>query len=97
MLTCDQRAAAAETLERRPSTVAVTLRYNLWPVTMDRVRRDMRTLHAHIDRAIYGRRFHKSRRRTPGWYVTEKMDCSPHLHGALYLPPDHAETFDGLM
>lgn len=85
MLTSAQRDAVAETLARQPMSLAVTLRYNDWPISLDKIRRDIRTLHAHLDRRLYGRRFHLSRERSFGWWVIEKIDFSPHLHGAIDL------------
>lgn len=97
MLTSAQRDAVAATLERLPATLAVTLRYNDWPISLDRIRRDIRTLHAHLDRRLYGRRFHLSPNRTAGWWVIEKIDCSPHLHGGIDLTMDQQAIFRDML
>lgn len=97
MLTPAHRDAIALVLDRRPATLAVTLRYNDWPISLDRIRRDISKLHVHLDRRLYGRRFHLSSRRTSAWWIAEKMDCSPHLHGAMNLTPDHAACFADML
>lgn len=97
MTPAEMRAALAATLESQPHSVAVTLRYNDWPISPDRLRRDLRCLHGRLDRQIYGPRYHLSKTRTAGWFVLEKPDCSPHWHGGLDLAPEHAALFTSML
>ena len=57
-----------------PVTVAVTLRYETIPITIDRIRRDLHSLHFKVDRKIFGRDFHLSPTRTTYWGVIEMLD-----------------------
>lgn len=97
MLTAEMKSALAATLESRPSTLAITLRYNDVNVSLDKIRHDIRSLHARIDRQIFGRRFHLSTIRTQGWFIVEKLADAPHLHGALTLSPANSDMFSAML
>ena len=61
---------------------AVTLVYNDPTINNHRMRADLKTLRAHVDRAVLGPRFHlfPASCRSEFWAVPEKMDIHPHWH-----------------
>ena len=73
-------------LSSMPVTVAVTLRYETIPITIDKIRRDLHDLHAKVDRKIFGRDFHLSATRTTYWGVIEMLDTNPHVHLGWHFP-----------
>jgi len=81
-----------------PATLAVTLRYASPPITMDKIRHDLRDLHAKVDRKLYGRDFHRSPIRSSYWAVVETIDTNPHVHVGWAFPTDaDAQTLDNLL
>ena len=90
------RAAWAAILESLPSTVALTLTYNNTPVGMERIRADLRKFHCHLDRELFGRRFHLHTR-TVGWFVVEKLDDNPHVHAGLCLHASGVIVLDKML
>lgn len=86
-----EREAMVAFLASIPSTLSVTLRYNAPTITLDRIRRDLRDLHAKVDRAVLGKRFNTSDQRSSYWAVVEKLDTNPHVHAGWRFPTlDHA-------
>jgi hypothetical protein len=83
MIFRDKMAGFLSTL---PTTLAVTLRYEIASTTIDKIRRDLRDLHFKVDRKIFGRDFHVSPIRTSYWGVVEKLDISPHVHLGWHFP-----------
>jgi hypothetical protein len=80
------RDAMVEFLSSMPMTLAVTLRYETIPITIDKIRRDLHDLHAKVDRKIFGRDFHLSPTRTTYWGVIEMLDTNPHVHLGWHFP-----------
>ncbi len=80
------RDAMVEFLSSMPVTVAVTLRYETIPITIDKIRRDLHDLHFKVDRKIFGRDFHLSPTRTTYWGVIEMLDTNPHVHLGWHFP-----------
>ena len=80
-------------------THALHLSYNDWPVRRDRIRRDLRALHARVDRALFGTRFHKksAAERTRFVAFVEGEDRHhPHVHSVWWVPRQHLLRFAGL-
>jgi hypothetical protein len=92
------RAELAVHLERQPSTVALTLVYNDPSIPLDRIRRDLRAVHARLDRRLYGCRFHlrPAAQRTRYWATVELLDDYPHVHVGWLLPDGGAVLRDML-
>ena len=91
-MTPDIRKAYADTLETQAQwQSALTLVYNEWPVSMDRIKQDLRGLHRMVDQQLLGRRFHLRtiHERSQMWAVVEKSDTYAHVHAAWKLPPPH--------
>jgi hypothetical protein len=91
-MTPEIRKAYADTLEAQAKwQCALTLVYNEWPVSMDRIKQDLRGLHRMVDRQLLGRRFHlrPMHERSQMWAVVEKSDTYAHVHAAWKLPPPH--------
>lgn len=80
------RDAMVAFLSSLPVTVAVTLRYETVPITIDKIRRDLHDLHAKVDRKIFGRDFHLSAIRTTYWGVIEMLNTNPHVHLGWHFP-----------
>jgi hypothetical protein len=80
------REAMVAFLPSMPTTLAVTLRYETIPVTIEKIRRDLHDLHAKVDRKIFGRDFHLSPTRTTYWGVIEMLDTNAHVHLGWYFP-----------
>ncbi|MFC7544358.1 hypothetical protein ACFQU2_39865 [Siccirubricoccus deserti] len=51
--------ARVEMLGQERWSFALTLAYNDWPISRDRMRRDLRALHCIVDRNLFGTRFHR--------------------------------------
>jgi hypothetical protein len=82
-----EREALAAHLNSWPSLVlAVTLKYNVGPISIDKIRRDLRDLHAIVDRKNYGRHFNTSLTRSSYWAVGEMLDIAPHVHCGWRFP-----------
>jgi hypothetical protein len=90
------RQGYARLLENMASDAALSLTYNEWPISVDRIRRDLRGLHARVDRQLLGRRFHlrPPLQRSQVWAVIEKIDSYPHMHCGWGLP--HASSMGDL-
>jgi hypothetical protein len=89
MITTDIRTAYANTLENQAQwQAALTLVYNEWPVSADRIKQDLRILHRMVDQQLLGRRFHLRpiHERSQMWAVIEKSDTYAHVHAAWKLP-----------
>jgi len=82
----DFRDAMVAFLSSMPTTLAVTLRYETIPISIDKIRRDLHDLHAKVDRKIFGRDFHLSPTRTTYWGVIEMLDTNPHAHLGWHFP-----------
>lgn len=69
-------------LQAIPVDAAVTLVYNDSTVKEHRMRADLRSLRAHVDREVLGPRFHllPASCRSQFWAVPEKLDVHPHWH-----------------
>jgi hypothetical protein len=69
-------------LASQPWTHALTLVYNDWPISDQRIRHDLRGLYARIDRALFGTRFHrlKLEQRSRFVAVAEGRSHHPHVH-----------------
>ena len=80
------RTAHAEFLASQPCDAALTLVWNEWPITFDRIKRNLRGLHSFIDRRLLGQRFHKKPNRSQMWAVVELLDQYPHVHAGWKLP-----------
>jgi hypothetical protein len=81
-----------------PTTLAVTLRYASAPITVDKIRHDLRDIHARVDRKLFGRDFHLSATRSSYWGVIEALDTNPHVHVGWHFPDDAgAQTLDDLL
>ena len=70
-------------------THALTLSYNDWPIPFGRIRHDLRALHARIDRAYLGTRFHLLPREQRSRFVAmvEGIGHHPHIHLMLWIRP----------
>jgi hypothetical protein len=100
MITQAERQAYIALLEVQASKwnplVALTLSYNV-PVSVARIRRDLSSLHTHIDRELLGRRFYKRQphERSEFWAVIESMSFQGgvigpthrHVHCGWKMPP----------
>jgi hypothetical protein len=75
-----------EFLSSMQVTVAVTLRCETIPITIDKIRRDLHDLPAKVDRKIFGRDFHLSPTRTTYRGVIEMRDTNPHVHLGWHFP-----------
>jgi hypothetical protein len=92
MMTPEIRKAYADTLEAQAQwQCALTLVYNEWPVSMDRIKRDLRVFHRIVDQKLLGRRFHlrQAHERSQMWAVVEKSDTYAHIHAGWKLPSPH--------
>lgn len=90
MMTQKERAAHAEFLDQsQESCAALTLTFNQPHISMDRIKHDLRSLHAHVDRALLGPRFQKKLgERSQFWAVVEMIKTYPHVHlGWDFKPP----------
>jgi hypothetical protein len=95
-----ERDAYAAMLERQASEwrplAALTLSYNQ-PVSAARIRRDLSSLHTHMDRELLGRLFYRRQphERSRFWAVIESMtsvggkigSTHRHVHAAWKVPP----------
>ena len=92
------RDAYATMLATMRVDAAVTLVYNDPSITEHRMRGDLRTLRAHVDREVLGRRFHSLpvSCRSEFWAVPEKLNIHPHWHLGWRLAgrPDEAIPLD---
>lgn len=82
--------------ESRPSH-ALTLSYNDC-VSARRVRNDLDDMHAHLDRRLLGRRFHRASPMRRTWYVAivERPTTNLHLHLVMRVVADRWHTFESL-
>jgi hypothetical protein len=80
------RDAMLAFLSSLPVTLAVTLRYQTIPISIDKIRSDLHDLHFKVDRKIFGRNFHRSPTRTSYWGVIEMLDTNPHVHLGWHFP-----------
>jgi hypothetical protein len=85
-----------QAMEWQPPLFALSLSYHV-PVSAVRIRRDLSSLHAHIDRQLLGRRFHRRQphERSQFWAVIESMTSSvngvigpthQHVHAGWKIP-----------
>ena len=91
MTTAEIRAAHAKFLaDQIKPTTALTLVYNDTGISRARIVRDLRDLHADIDRRLYGRRYYKRppSMRSQFWAVIEMQKDYPHVHVGWQLPKD---------
>lgn len=84
------KADLATWLATLPAGLAVTLRYESGPVTIDKLRSDLKVLQGMIDRKLFGRNFYRSPIRTSYWAIAESMDVNPHAHVGWHVPAPHA-------
>lgn len=79
-------------------TYALTLAFNDWPISHDRIRTVLRHLHAAVDRRLFGTRYNQlpHQERTSFAAVIELFDAHPHLHTAWKVCTDRAEQFEEL-
>ncbi|GGC55885.1 hypothetical protein GCM10011504_37810 [Siccirubricoccus deserti] len=80
--------ARVEMLGQERWSFALTLAYNDWPISRDRMRRDLRALHCIVDRNLFGTRFHRlpASERTRFVAFVEGEDHHPHLHAGWRVP-----------
>ena len=91
-MTPEIRKAYADNLEDQAQwQCALTLVYNEWPVSMDRIKHDLRGIHRIVDHTLLGRRFHlrPPQARSWMWAVVEKTDTYAHVHAGWKLPDPH--------
>ena len=89
------RSAHLTQLQTLRPTHALTLAYND-TVTIDRLRRDLRAFHAHLDRALFGRRFCTlpCERRTAFFAVPENVMTNTHVHMLMRVAEDRTAEFE---
>lgn len=92
------RSARQHFIATHYCTHALTLVWNAWPVTLTQIRSDLRHLHACVDRALYGARFHRrpAHERSDFIAVVEGVDHHPHVHTAWNVLDSRWNTFSGL-
>jgi hypothetical protein len=83
-------------IERQP-THGLTLAFNT-TVSTSTVRHILDNLHAHIDRALYGRRFNKYSHEERTWFAAfiEHPDTNTHVHLIMRVAEDRHEAFQKL-
>ncbi len=92
------RSARIDLIKAIRPTHALTLAYND-TATLDRIWRDLRAFHAHLDRALFGRRFFAlpRDRRTAFVAVPEHVATNAHLHMLVRVADDRRAEFEAMM
>ena len=92
MMTWELRQSYAVLLERQASDAAVTFVWNdSSTASVEKIKKDLRCIHARVDRQLLGRRFHfrQPNQLSQVWAVIEKLDSYPHVHCGWKMPEQY--------